>query len=174
MDHADAALSTKASGRNCLRTFQKIYPGCAKTYRAESRLRNLLSVMNCLFTTTSDITPINYRCEALIRWQQPTEGFTSPGQLLPSLKKQVLLRYRCVILRETCRQVRNGWMQVCPLVLSVNISPIQLRHNAWLVSLQMYVKDTEFPAHCLELELTESSLMEYQKKPDLLWRIYVN
>jgi len=46
-----------------------------------------------------------------------------------------------------------------PLVLAVNVSPLQFCHNDLVSQVAEVLKDTGFPARCLELELTESSLM---------------
>jgi len=174
MDHADAALyKAKASGRNCFAYFSEDLTLAAhKRIELESRLRNLIERNELLvyYQAQVDITTDKIiGAEALIRWQQPTEGFTSPGQLITFAEETgFIAAIGAWILRETCRQGKE-WLDagLSPLVLSVNISPHQLRHNGMVSQVANVLKDTEFPAHCLELELTESSLMENPEKTRL-------
>lgn len=69
------------------------------------------------------------------------------------------------MLHETCRQGRKWMDEGLPvLTLAVNVSPMQFRHcdiNA--IAARMF-SETGFSAEQLELELTESGLMENQDK----------
>ncbi len=54
------------------------------------------------------------------------------------------------------------------MVLAVNVSPQQFRHSDIISLVADVLEDTGFPAHCLELELTESGLMDNQDKTRLI------
>jgi EAL domain-containing protein (putative c-di-GMP-specific phosphodiesterase class I) len=65
------------------------------------------------------------------------------------------------VLRETCRQGRK-WldMGLPPLTLAVNVSPQQFRRSDITALVALVLSETGFPAGHLELEITETGLME--------------
>jgi EAL domain-containing protein (putative c-di-GMP-specific phosphodiesterase class I) len=67
------------------------------------------------------------------------------------------------VLRETCNQGRQ-WldMGLPPLTLAVNVSPHQFRRSDINALVEAALAETGFPARQLELEITESGLMENQ------------
>jgi len=69
------------------------------------------------------------------------------------------------VLRETCRQGRQ-WLDagLPPLTLAVNVSPYQFSQSDMSGLLAIVLAETAFPANCLELELTESGLMEKEEE----------
>jgi EAL domain-containing protein (putative c-di-GMP-specific phosphodiesterase class I) len=69
------------------------------------------------------------------------------------------------VLRETCRQGQQ-WLDagLPQLTLAVNVSPHQFRRSNICALVATVLKDTGFPSHLLELEITESGLMENQDK----------
>ena len=166
MDHADAALyKAKDSGRNCFTYFsEELTIAAVKRIELVSRLRLLIEREELLvyYQAQMDIaTDQIIGTEALIRWQQPIEGFTSPGQFIRFAEETGFINIiGAWILRETCRQGKQ-WLDagLSPLVLAVNVSPLQFCHNDLVSQVAGALKDTGFPARCLELELTESSLM---------------
>ncbi len=171
MDHADAALyKAKDNGRNCFAYFSEDLTIAARKHiELESQLRLVIEREELLvyYQAQVDIaTDKIIGAEALIRWQQPIEGLTSPWQFINLAEETgFIATIGAWILRETCRQGKQ-WLDegLPPLVLAVNVSPHQF-HRVDMISLVAEVlKDTKFPAHCLELELTESGLMDNQDK----------
>jgi len=65
------------------------------------------------------------------------------------------------VLREACRQVR-AWLDagLRAVPVAVNISAAEFRHQRFLEGVALILKETGLPARYLELELTESILME--------------
>ncbi|MDD5630613.1 MAG: EAL domain-containing protein [Methylococcales bacterium] len=169
MDHADAALyKAKENGRNCFTYFsEELTIAAVKRIELASRLRLLIERKELLvyYQAQVDIaTDKIIGAEALIRWQLPIEGFTSPGQFIRFAEETGFINIiGSWILRETCRQGKQ-WLDagLSPVVLAVNVSPHQFCHNDIVGQVAEVLTDTGFPAHCLELELTESSLMNYQ------------
>ncbi|MDP3839578.1 MAG: EAL domain-containing protein, partial [Methylococcales bacterium] len=169
MDHADAALyKAKDSGRNCYAYFSEELTIAARQHiELEKRLRQVIEREELLvyYQPQVDIaTGKIIGAEALIRWQQPIEGFTSPWQFINFAEENgFIATIGAWILRETCRQGKQ-WLDagLPPLVLAVNISPHQFRHSDMIALVVEVLKDTAFPAHYLELELTESGLMDNQ------------
>jgi len=175
MDHADAALyKAKDNGRNCFAYFSEdLTIAARKRIELESRLRLLIEREELLvhYQAQVDIaTDKIIGAEALIRWQKPIEGFTSPGQFIDFAEETgFIVTIGAWVLRETCRQGKE-WLDagLAPLVLAVNVSPHQFRHSDITSLVANVLEDTGFPAHCLELELTESGLMDNQDKTRLI------
>lgn len=175
MDHADAALyKAKDSGRNCFAYFSEdLTIAARKRIELESRLRLVIEREELLvyYQAQVDIaTDKIIGAEALIRWQQPIDGFTSPGQFIDFAEETgFIATIGAWILRETCRQGKQ-WLDagLPPLVLAVNVSPHQFRHNDMVGLVANVLKETGFPAHCLELELTESGLMDNHDRTRLI------
>ncbi len=175
MDHADAALyKAKDNGRNCFAYFSEdLTIAARKRIELESRLRLLIEREELLVHYQAQVDIATNKiigAEALIRWQQPIEGFTSPGQFIDFAEETgFIVTIGAWILRETCRQGKE-WLDAGfpPLVLAVNVSPHQFRHGDIISLVANVLEDTGFPAHCLELELTESGLMDNQDKTRLI------
>jgi diguanylate cyclase (GGDEF)-like protein/PAS domain S-box-containing protein len=175
MDHADAAMyKAKDSGRNCFAYFSEdLTIAARKRIELESRLRLVIEREELLvyYQAQVDIaTDKIIGAEALIRWQQPIEGFTSPGQFIRFAEETGFIDIiGAWILRETCRQGKQ-WLDagLSPLVLAVNVSPHQFCHTEMISLVANILKDTGFPAHCLELELTENGLMGNQDKAQFI------
>jgi diguanylate cyclase (GGDEF)-like protein/PAS domain S-box-containing protein len=175
MDHADAALyKAKDSGRNCFAYFSEDLTIAAhKRIELKSRLQLVIEreELQVYYQAQVDIaTDKIIGAEALIRWQQPIEGFTSPGQFIRFAEETGFIDIiGAWILRETCRQGKQ-WLDagLSPLVLAVNVSPHQFRHYDMVTLVTNVLKETGFPAHCLELDLTENSLMDNQDATQLI------
>jgi diguanylate cyclase (GGDEF)-like protein/PAS domain S-box-containing protein len=175
LDHADAAMyKAKESGRNCFTYFSEdLTIAARKRIELESRLRLVIEREELLvyYQPQVDIdTDKIIGAEALIRWQQPIEGFTSPGQFIRFAEETGFIDIiDAWILRETCRQGKQ-WLDagLSPLVLAVNVSPHQFCHTDMISLVANVLKDTGFPAHCLELELTENGLMGNQDKAQFI------
>ena len=175
MDHADAAMyKAKDSGRNCFAYFSEdLTIAARKRIELESRLRLIIEREELLvyYQAQVDIATDKITgAEALIRWQQPIEGFTSPGQFIRFAEETGFIDIiGAWILRETCRQGKQ-WLDagLSPLVLAVNVSPHQFCHTGMISLVANVLKDTGFPAGCLELELTENSLMGNQDKAQFI------
>jgi diguanylate cyclase (GGDEF)-like protein len=96
--------------------------------------------------------------EVLARWDHPTKGLVSPDVFIPIAEETGMIADLSVsVMRQAFEEAKN-WDP--SLVISVNISPTQLK-DPWLA--QKIVKllvETGFPATRLEVEITESSLFE--------------
>lgn len=99
--------------------------------------------------------------EALLRWNHPEWGPVSPAEFIPVAESSgQILAIGEWVLRNAAIQVRR-WMDegLPPMILAVNLSAVQFRHPQLPELVVQIVKDTGLPAHCLELELTESAAM---------------
>ncbi|HPT49884.1 MAG TPA: EAL domain-containing protein [Accumulibacter sp.] len=100
--------------------------------------------------------------EALIRWQHPEHGMISPAQFIPVAEESgLIVPMGEWVLRRACEQVgewqRNG---VSIARVAVNVSARQLRATNFLDGVAAIIAATGIAADQLELELTESILMD--------------
>jgi diguanylate cyclase (GGDEF)-like protein/PAS domain S-box-containing protein len=101
--------------------------------------------------------------EALIRWLHPQRGLISPLMFVPVAEESgMILPIGMWVRREACMQAR-AWQEagLPQLPVAVNISVVEFRDQNFLESIRAILKETRLEAHCLELELTESVLMQH-------------
>ena len=167
MSCADAALyQAKEQGRGCYAYFSEDQTHAARERIAlETRLRRAIKQgeLRVFYQPQVDIASgLIVGAEALVRWLDPKEGLISPLRFIPIAEETgLILEIGEWVLRETCRQGRL-WLDtgLPPLTLAVNVSPRQFRRSDISVLVAMVLSETGFPAEYLELELTESGLME--------------
>lgn len=109
--------------------------------------------------------------EALARWRDPYTGeYISPARFIPVAEESGLIQQLGAwALREACEQNR-AWQQagLPEIVIAVNVSPQQLRQPRLAESVADIIRGSRLDARWVELELTESALME---RPDEANRI---
>jgi len=101
--------------------------------------------------------------EALVRWQHPERGLLLPGQFLTIAEDTgMIVAIGQWVLREACRQTRE-WLDAGLLAVpvAVNISSLEFRSGRFLEHVQAALKDTSLDPRYLELELTETVLMQH-------------
>ncbi len=100
--------------------------------------------------------------EALLRWQQPQHGLVSPAYFIPLLEEAGLMpKVGGWVLRMACRQAK-AWQNAGhpPLRMAVNLSAQQFRSADLVQIVQSALEDAGLDAEFLELELTESLILE--------------
>jgi diguanylate cyclase (GGDEF)-like protein/PAS domain S-box-containing protein len=101
--------------------------------------------------------------EALLRWRHPARGLVHPADFLPFAEaSRLMVPIGQWILREACRQAR-AWLDagLRPGPMAVNISAVEFRHKDFLENLRGILEDARLDARHLELELTETVLMQH-------------
>ncbi|MGI9001537.1 MAG: putative bifunctional diguanylate cyclase/phosphodiesterase [Pseudonocardia sp.] len=105
--------------------------------------------------------------EALVRWALPTGERLGPSKFIPLAEETGLIvplgRW---VLEQACRQAVQ-WYEVANgtgeprtrLLLSVNIAARQVRHPGIVEDVARILEETGWPAHALQLELTETDMM---------------
>ena len=101
--------------------------------------------------------------EALLRWMHPERGVVPPAQFI-RLAEEVglIVPIGQWVLREACRQLK-AWesaSETCGLVISVNVSAREFEREDFVDSVNQILLDTKADASLLELEITESMLLE--------------
>ena len=100
--------------------------------------------------------------EALLRWQHPERGLISPAEFIPLAEETGLIfEIGRWVLNEACRQTQQ-WQQLGPrqLKISVNLSSKQFSLPNLIDQIKETLTATQLDPHCLELEITESVVME--------------
>lgn len=167
LQQADAAMyRAKEEGRGCFQFFSENMTHAARErIHLDARLRRALEHNELCVHYQPQIDIASGRivgAEALVRWISPEEGLIPPGRFIPVAEETGLInRIGEWVLQETCRQGRK-WLDagLPSLVLAVNVSARQIRHGTLYRAVEQTLSETGFPAHLLELELTESILME--------------
>jgi diguanylate cyclase (GGDEF)-like protein/PAS domain S-box-containing protein len=105
--------------------------------------------------------------EALVRWQHPERGLVSPAEFIPIAEETgLIVPLGLWVLEAACRQMKE-WHEMSPLhrdlKLSVNLSGRQFAQADLLERITRILAATRFDPRCLQIELTESVVMENAK-----------
>ena len=103
--------------------------------------------------------------EALLRWRHPQRGLLPPGHFIEIAEESGLIvpigRW---VLREACRQARVWQDAGLPAIrIAINVSAVELRAQDFVSSVAESLAATGLQAHYLEVELTETFLMQEAK-----------
>jgi EAL domain-containing protein (putative c-di-GMP-specific phosphodiesterase class I)/GGDEF domain-containing protein len=100
--------------------------------------------------------------EALARWKHPELGMVSPGQFIPVAEETgLILPLSAFVLEEACREARRWRDEGLPAVrVAVNISGVHFGAADLTELVRETLARTGLPADALELELTESILLQ--------------
>lgn len=100
--------------------------------------------------------------EALIRWRHPDQGMIAPDRFIPIAEQSGLIRrIGRWVLEKACSQGRQ-WLDAGYAVgrIAVNVAGPQFNARGFVDEVTGILKKTGFPAHHLELEVTESFVMK--------------
>ncbi len=177
--NADAAMHrVKAEGRNGFQFY-----AAAMTRQAtdrvelENELRLALGKNELEIHYQPQVVLANGRIvgvEALMRWNHRGRGWIPPGQFIPIAEDSDLIHpLGEFALTEGCRRIR-AWSDAgfASLRLAVNVSAQQFRSAGFVEAVGRALRSAELEPACLELELTESVLVENREEAaDILKRL---
>jgi diguanylate cyclase (GGDEF)-like protein len=96
-------------------------------------------------------------CEALLRWNHPVRGTVSPVDIIPVAEDMgLIIDLGRWILRKACMECMK-WPEA--VSVAVNFSPQQFHQRDVLSEVRYALEVSGLPAHRLEIEITESSLL---------------
>lgn len=170
LQHADAALyKAKSEGRSGYRYYtDELTDSARRRIECETRLRSAVRNQEFQVYYQPQVHIQTGRivgAEALIRWNDPERGVISPAVFIPIAEETGLIgEIGEWVLNETCRQGKIWVDQGHRLTLAVNLSAHQVRHQNIPNMVENALKKTGYPADRLELELTESALMQREEE----------
>ena len=160
---ADLALDrAKSDGRGNYRFFESEMDALMQARRLlEIDLRHAVEVdefevhyQPLITTATKQISGF----EALVRWRHPTRGMVSPAEFIPAAEETGLIgRLGAIVLERACVEALN-WPDT--IKIAVNLSPLQFRNLHLAADVADVLKRSGLPATRLELEVTESVLLQ--------------
>lgn len=167
LKHADLAMyQAKAAGRNAFRFFDaRMNADIIERLSIESGLREALSQQQFVLHYQPIVDIHSGRllaAEALIRWQHPQHGMVGPDKFIPVAENSgLIVEIGEWVLNEACRQMMVWRAAGLPaFVVSVNLSSVQFRRGNLEALVAGALQRYGLPAGCLELELTESLLLQ--------------
>lgn len=165
--NADMALyHAKSGGRGASRFFEPEMDARAQARRAlELDLRKALAegefelfYQPLLNLRTMRITT----CEALIRWRHPQRGMVPPMEFIPVAEDMgLIVEIGDWVMRQACLECAQ-WPD--DVRVAVNLSPIQFRRDNLKTVVTQALVQAKLPANRLEVEITESVLLQDVKK----------
>ncbi|TVO77804.1 EAL domain-containing protein [Sedimenticola selenatireducens] len=169
--HADIAMyrAKSHSGSACSLFDKEMEETAARRLSIEMRLRTAIEngqfFLN--YQPLIDIEsglPVSF--EALIRWQVPGMGVVSPTEFIPlSEETGQIVEIGAWVLEAVCRQLadwRSLGLKLLPV--AVNVSTRQLLERDFVSQIKKLLEHYQLDAQCIELELTETTLMKYPKE----------
>jgi diguanylate cyclase (GGDEF)-like protein/PAS domain S-box-containing protein len=167
MKHADFAMyHAKEKGRDNRQFFKRdLNVRALERQSLENGLRYALEREELMLhyqpkidLQTGDIIGV----EALIRWLHPERGLVPPAEFIPIAEEcGLIVPIGRWVLEEACHQAQ-AWQDIglAPIRVGVNVSAVELRANEFVASVSAILAQTGLEARFLELELTETFLMQ--------------
>lgn len=167
LKRADAAMyQAKAAGRDRVACWQPGLSGGESAERAslEGRLRGALEGGELVLHYQPVVDVGRGRvvgAEALLRWRHPELGLVLPGEFLSIAENtQLIVPIGEWVLREACEQAARWHALGFPgFRIAVNVSSQQFQPGEFVAKVRRTLLETGLRSDCLELELTERSLL---------------
>jgi diguanylate cyclase (GGDEF)-like protein len=167
LSNADAAMyRAKGEGKGFDFHSQQINKHLLARFEMETSLRHAIDRKELLLHYQPKIDARSgsiIGVEALLRWQHPQTGFIAPNQFIPVAEETALIiEIGGWALKEACRQAYAWQQQGLPRIrMSVNLSARQFKHRDLVLDIAQILAETRLAPTCLELEITESMVMEH-------------
>jgi diguanylate cyclase (GGDEF)-like protein/PAS domain S-box-containing protein len=164
--NAESALKkAKLSGDKYLSYSQHMTVADAGRLTLENQLRQALERREFVLYYQPKMNLLSGQvtgAEALLRWNDPLTGLVSPNRIIPILEETGLMhdvgRWALNEAVASYRRWRDAGLQaVC---IAVNVSPMQLRNRGFVAEIRNAIAGDPLAAAGLELEITESLIME--------------
>jgi diguanylate cyclase (GGDEF)-like protein/PAS domain S-box-containing protein len=165
--NADAAMyAAKSSGKNAYRIFaEEMTVDVLDKLKLRAHLFNAFQndEFHINFQPQIDITTNKIiGAEVLCRWTHPELGSISPARFIALAEESGLIsKLGKWVCEQACIQGKR-WLDagIPPFIIAVNVSAQQFNHSDVVANIQAILEKTQFPARYLELEFTESGLLD--------------
>ncbi|MBI5121709.1 MAG: PAS domain S-box protein [Rhodospirillales bacterium] len=170
MRNADAAMyRAKREGKGIFRYFTpEMNAKALEHMRMEAQLRHAIEreELQVHYQPLVDSgTGRLVGAEALLRWTNPVLGEVSPENFIPLAEETgLILSIGAWVLRTACREAAKWQRPGHEVFVAVNISGKQFQKRMLVEIVRQSLEDSGLPAACLELELTESVLLEHTQE----------
>ena len=177
LNHADLALyGAKAEGRGSYRYYEPEMNARMKWRRSlEVDLRAALLKNEFVLYYQPILalgTGIIAGCEALLRWRHPQRGMVLPAEFVPVAEETGLINSIGEwVLKQACSDA-TAWPS--SVRVAVNVSPAQFRNSALPLVVVGALAESGLPTQRLELEITESVLMQNNESSLLMLHSFTN
>ncbi len=161
-----AMYRAKDAGRNTLQFYRpEMTIHINERLQLEMQLRRAIENRQLFLAYQPKVDIVSGRMagmEALLRWQHPEMGLISPTRFIPIAEESgLILEIGEWVLREACMQGRMWQAQGYDVVpIAVNVSGVQFRRGECVQRLHTILNETGFAPGLIEIEITESVLME--------------
>lgn len=165
LKQVDLALyAAKNAGRNRMTLFDPALSAVAEHHRQlEQELRRALDRHEFIlyYQPQVDSQGVPQVMEALLRWHSSERGLVSPAEFIPVLEDSgMIIETTRWVFRQACRQARQWAAQGHALRIAVNLSPLDFKQADLAGSLLAILEEEACDPRLLELEITESALLE--------------
>lgn len=169
MVNADVAMyRAKELGRDNFQWFDAEFNEAAREkLELEGDLRHALEQgeLRLEYQPQCDHTGKVVAFEALMRWKHPRLGEVSPGRFIPLAEESgLIVPIGEWALRTACHQAAAWRTAGHDVRVSVNVSAMQFRRGDWVDTVRHALRDAGLPPQALELEITESLLLQSAKE----------
>ncbi|WP_194788868.1 putative bifunctional diguanylate cyclase/phosphodiesterase [Pseudomonas sp. UFMG81] len=169
--HADTAMyAAKESGRNAWRPYlPDMTERLQQRLELERNLRRALERNEFELWYQPKLDLFSGRLEgveALLRWRDPDHGLVSPAEFIPLAERTgLIIPLGERVLELACVQLA-AWRasNSLPGPLAINVAALQIERSDYVTSLASALERHGLPANLLEVEITESLLMESQQQ----------
>jgi diguanylate cyclase (GGDEF)-like protein len=164
--NAETALKkAKASGERYLFHTQQMTETVAGKLTLENQLRQAIDKEEFVLHYQPKVDLVSGKlrgAEALIRWNDPLTGLVPPGKFIPVLEETGLIFEvgRWALRRAVADYLRWRAAGLPAVRVAVNVSPLQLRNRGFVAEIEQVIGIDPDAAAGLELEITESLIME--------------
>jgi diguanylate cyclase (GGDEF)-like protein/PAS domain S-box-containing protein len=173
--NADSAMyEAKGQGRNNCQFYRKdLNESAIERQTLEGALRHAIArqelelhyqpIMNIRLGTVAGV-------ETLLRWRHPTKGLLLPADFMPIAEESgLIVPIGQWVLRRACEQAREWQLAgMAQLRYAVNVSAVELRAKDFVADVTKIMNETSIEPSILELELTETFLMQDSKSTALV------
>ena len=165
--HADMAMyASKRAGRGRATYYDtQLNPADDRSWQLERELAQAIAGDQLVLHYQPKVRLEDCRIEgfeALVRWQHPAFGLIYPGEFIALAEKNGLIAELGDWVIRACCQQAAAWRQqgLDTVPIAVNVSALQLRDTAFPTRMATYLQQYGVRASDLELEITESCLVE--------------
>ncbi|MFP7754968.1 EAL domain-containing protein [Thermodesulfobacteriota bacterium B35] len=176
--NADLAMyRAKEEGKNTYRLFTtELNEKITRRFSLSTRLRHALDNDEFLVYYQPKVDLIRRRIvglEALVRWEPEPGEVISPAEFIPLAEETgLIIPLAMRVLVDACRQTVRWRNMGFDLTVSVNLSARQFTQENFLSSVGEALLASGLPAGALELEITETLMMEREDLAiGLLWEL---